>query len=260
MKIKTAVKQKFRSGQPVTMAFLCSKDANLAELMALCGVDIVILDNEHFTFSEADISGILRALSPYETACMLRTTSTDAGFLSRLMELGINGIMAQQVKSAEHVRKIIDAVKYYPEGSRGFGMSRALSFGAEPLDPAAYMKAANDNFLLIPVVEDEEGASHAAEIAAIPGVDSVNVGAMDLSLSMGYGSKRTPEVMAVVQATQKAIKEAGSICADFVTAPEQVPELIKNGSKLLLLGTEQSMIVNFLQPILRALKDAAGSC
>ena len=37
-------------------------------------------------------------------------------------------------------------------------------------------------------------------------------------------------------------------------------ELIKNGSKLLLLGTEQSMIVNFLQPILRALKDAAGGC
>lgn len=257
MIMKKSVKQKLRSGVPVTMCFLCSRDANLAELMALCGVDIVVLDNEHYTFSEEDISSILRALSSYDTACMLRTACFEPTYLSRLMELGINGIMAQQVKTVAQAKELVRSVKYWPEGNRGIGMSRAVSFGCpQGQDRQTYMKEANDNVILMAVVEDEQGAKNAGEIARIDGIDSVNVGAMDLSLSMGFGSQMTPEVAVVINAAKKDILESGSITADFVTSPEQIPELVKNGSKLMLLGTEHAILINQLCPITQALCEA----
>jgi 2-keto-3-deoxy-L-rhamnonate aldolase RhmA len=74
-------------------------------------------------------------------------------------------------------------MRYQPEGIRGVASSPpACGFGQGFDD---YYAKANDNLLTVVQIETVEGVKNADEIAAVPGVDVLFVGPMDLSVNMG---------------------------------------------------------------------------
>ena len=46
-------------------------EPTIAELMALCGVDIIVLDNEHYPFNDSELVNIIRAAQAGGTECLV---------------------------------------------------------------------------------------------------------------------------------------------------------------------------------------------
>jgi 2-keto-3-deoxy-L-rhamnonate aldolase RhmA len=78
----------------------------------------------------------------------------------------------------------VRAMKYKPEGNRGFGMHSILT-NFEWGDPAEMMAAVNRETMAVLQVESTDALNSIDEIAATPHLDVLFVGPYDLSISMG---------------------------------------------------------------------------
>ena len=90
--------------------------------------------------------------------------------------------MVPMVGDAIEAERVVQAARFAPDGSRGFGLlyPDQLTDGV-----GAAMRAAEDATLVILQIETEAGLDHVEEIAATPGVDVLWVGQFDLSIALG---------------------------------------------------------------------------
>ena len=93
--------------------------------------------------------------------------------------------MVPIVSSVAQAKAVLDAAKYWPDGTRGVALGLAherFAMRSEPLlDRFAEQNART---VVILQVEDPRGADAAGEIAALPGVDMLWLGHNDLSVAM----------------------------------------------------------------------------
>ena len=173
----------------------CSiNDAAIAEMMAGCGYDWLLIDMEHSAIELQDVLGLLQAVAPYPVHPIVRPTSLDPAMIKKLLDFGAQSLLIPYVQSAEDARVAAAAVAYPPEGVRGMaGITRAARFG----DVADYHKRAREEICLILQVESREALDQLEEIAAVPGVDAVFIGPADLAASFGHRADTShPDVRA----------------------------------------------------------------
>lgn len=238
-------KKKIAEGKPILMAFLTTHDTATAEMMAMSNIDLIVVDNEHMPYDDQQIVNICRAVAMHGKACLIRTPIKDAESLSRFMEFGISGICATQCHGLEDAQMIINAVKYPPIGKRGLGNDgRACGYGfMGGMSNAEYMKFANDNTMIFVTLEDEEAIADAKSIASLKEIDSVHIGPIDLSSSMGFGGNpNNKEVVKVIHEANRAIIEAGNMIGQFAPTPESVPKLIEEGARCLIIPTDLALL------------------
>ena len=75
MKIMTDVKEKMMKHQRIACAFLRIPDPSIAEVMAGEGVDLLVIDQEHYVFNEETMLHIIRAAGCYGCPCLIRAVS-----------------------------------------------------------------------------------------------------------------------------------------------------------------------------------------
>ena len=255
------VKSKIKNGEPVIMAFCTVTDSNVPELMAMCGIDIIVIDNEHMAFTDQQILSITRAVTAQNKACLLRTAVKDIEYINRFMEFGISGICATRCGSVDDANKIINAVKYPPIGNRGYHIDgRATGFGFMGGQSAEeYMRFANENTMIFITLEDMNGIRDAEAIAKLKEIDSVHIGPFDLSNSMGFGGNvQHPEVQKVLSETEAIIRAAGNLTGCFAVTPDKVPELIAQGEKCLIIYSEIAILRETYSEYSKAIQKAVG--
>ena len=253
------IKTKINNGEPVLMAFLTTNDTATAEVLALSEIDVVVVDNEHMAFDNQQILNVARTITVYGKACLLRTAVKDLENLSRYMEFGISGFCATQCHGLEDAKKIIDAVKYPPVGKRGLGNDgRAVGYGfMNGMSNSEYMEFANKNTMIFVTLEDMNGINDAEEIAKLKEIDSVHIGPIDLSASMGFGgNSRHPAVIDVIKKTNEKILAAGNTIGQFAPTPDTVPGLVASGSKMLIIGTDIALLRGVYTSYSKALREA----
>lgn len=240
-------KRKLKAGNPILMLFFTSCDPALAEVVARSGIDLIVIDNEHSALDDRDIVNVARAVELHGATCLLRTPVKDFDTLARYMDFGLSGICATQCNSLSEARAVVDAVKYAPAGRRGIGqLSRACGQGFyDGRSLEEVMHFSNENTMIITTIESVDGIREADQIAALPEVDSVHLGPLDLSISMGIGGNPShPDVVNAINSTNERILAAGNTIGDFVPSPERIPALIEAGFSVLLLGSECDLMKN----------------
>ena len=66
------LKEKLKAGQVVTSIMLRFPDPSLAEMLAIQGVELVVIDNEHYAFDAQNMQNIIRAVHAAGKLCMVR--------------------------------------------------------------------------------------------------------------------------------------------------------------------------------------------
>ncbi|RMN41636.1 Achromobactin biosynthetic protein AcsB, partial [Pseudomonas cannabina] len=90
---------------------------------------------------------------------------------------------------------------------RSLNAGRPGSFGKHSL--AQYVEAANQQIMVVAMIESAEGVRRAAEIAAVAGLDMILEGAADLSQSLGMPWQiDQPEVQQALSDTWQAAQAA----------------------------------------------------
>lgn len=218
-------KRLIASGEAAIGGFLPLPSPDIVEMMGYAGLDFVIIDTEHGPADNETLAQMIRAAEVADITPLVRVRwFADPSLILRALDLGAQGVQVPMIESAELAQNVVAVSRYHPQGRRGLAGVRASRYGAIPLPE--YVRAANEEVMVICQIETARGVANAAEIAAVPGVDLVFVGPVDLSQSLGHpGERQHPELLAAMERVFSACKAAGTPCgtltADVAHGREQ---------------------------------------
>jgi 4-hydroxy-2-oxoheptanedioate aldolase len=206
------LKKRLLQGETLNGCWLNLGSPLTAEIVGQAGFDWVLIDLEHGAGVEKDVLAQLQALESTNTAPIVRVESAESARISRVLDMGAEGVMCPKVDTAAEANKVINGLHYPPFGNRGVAkMVRTTQFG---LNFNAYYEASRDNILGIVQIETLEALDNLDTIAAVDGVDVLFIGPADLSMAMGiFGQFDHPRFVdalnKIVEAAQKANKAVG---------------------------------------------------
>ncbi|OPE56955.1 siderophore biosynthesis protein SbnG [Pseudomonas syringae pv. tomato] len=241
-----ALKGKLGSGQPV-YGLISSIPAPAAiELIAEAGFDFVIIDMEHVLINPETVENMIRVAESYGLTPLVRVADLNPKTLLRLLDGGAQGIVLPMIERPEQLADAIAACKYHPLGRRSLNAGRPGSFGKHSL--AQYVEAANQQIMVVAMIESAEGVRRAAEIAAVAGLDMILEGAADLSQSLGMPWQiDQPEVQQALYDTWQAAQAAGVAYCTIPRQPGDAARWQARGVNAFVLGDERGIAFRALQ-------------
>ncbi|MFZ6045356.1 HpcH/HpaI aldolase/citrate lyase family protein [Pseudomonas sp. CR3202] len=246
------LKRKLGAGQAVYGVISSIPSPAAIELIAEAAFDFVIIDMEHVLINPETVENMIRTAEAYDLTPLVRVADLNPKTLLRLLDGGAQGIVLPMIESPEQLADAIAACKYHPLGRRSLNAGRPGAFGKNSL--AQYVGRANEETLLVAMIESAEGARRAAEIAAVPGLDMILEGAADLSQSLGVPWQiDQPAVQQALLDTWQAASAAG---VPYCALPRQAGDLGRwraRGVKAFVLGDDRGIAFRALQARLASL-------
>ncbi|MBI1729145.1 aldolase [Candidatus Acetothermia bacterium] len=216
---KNDFKERLHTGEVLFGAFSTISHPAIVEIMALAGMDFVILDGEHSSLTPESAENLYRAAELRGIGCVTRIGENNQQHMQKFLDSGAGSVLIPLVNSREEAERVVDAVKYGPIGSRGLAASRASDWGLIPGGLPEYVKHANEETFIAVQVETFEAVENFDHILAVEHIDMIFFGPSDLSSSLGLPGQTThPKVVTLIEdlgrRTKKADKLTGTIARD----------------------------------------------
>jgi len=234
---RNIVKQKLQAGQLVYGGWITLPCPAVAEVMALSGLDFLVIDTEHGAINIESVQAILQAMAGTDVVPIIRLAGSQRMFANKILDTGPLGIIVPMVSSPEEARATVSAALYPPEGTRGIGLGRAQGYELDRREE--YLKVANELMLVTVQVEHRDGVECIEEIVATPGIDLVFLGPADLAGSMGYRTQPGhPDVAKAIDRVAQAARRARIPVGIPVSGPEDLSRRVKQGFQFFHIGVD----------------------
>ncbi len=241
MKTNT-IKQKWANKEAVLGVISNSIDPTVAELCGWSGLDFYMIDGEHSPVTTSEVQNIVRACESANTVPLARIRSNDPKLILQFIDAGIMGVMMPGLMNAQDVENFVKAMKYPPMGERGMGPARVWDYGLGKMTQLEYVKFANEQTLVLPMIEDIRALAHLPEMCKVSGIDGFIIGPRDLAMSMGFmDGPAHDEVKEVINQIFKVVLEAGLVIGTVAATGDQAKALIEKGA-LFCLNSVQGLI------------------
>jgi len=233
---KNPVKEKLKAGQSVIGVVISVNNVEVAAQAANLGFDFLWIEMEHSPISLEGLRNIVLATRGLPAIPIARPPVNELWTAKRVLDAGALGVIFPFTRTPELARQAVAACRYPPLGMRGSGADLAQFRWPAP---EGYYDFADENVLVIAVVEDTSAVSRIDEIAAIPGVDVLFIGTSDLSFSLGLRGRqneaRLDEAVAKIAA---AAKRRGKALGRPARTTEEIQRFAKQGFQFFMTGTE----------------------
>ncbi len=251
-----ALKEKMRNGEAVLQVMLRFASPEIAELLAIKGVDLIIIDNEHYPFDPQTMISITRAANAGGAACVVRLPNVEPARIAQVMDYGVEGIWIPSCPNYEAAKALVDAVKFAPVGHRGFcPITRAAAYG-HGMTPTEYAEVSNENTLCMIQIETKEGVEDIDRILSIPELDAVAHGPSDLSASYGYpGQYDHPVVVEAIKTIQTKAAAVGKGGGGMFHTVEDIKAAYESGVRRMSIGSDQQILMNQVKKMMGAVND-----
>ena len=235
------VKQKLAEGRQVVGGTVTSADINIYCAMADSGFDFLWIEMQHSPLTYSEVATMIRAC-PGPAIPFIRVPTDSEGDIQKAVDIGALGIIVPMVDTVEKISNAIMFAKYPPIGKRSQGGGQ---YGA--LWGSNYREVANDNIMIVALVENPAGVEIVDQIAGLEQVDVVFVASSDLGSFTGR-RQGDPQYEALVSRIKDATLAAGKIAAGpsawkdtregyrFFQGPPDT-SLIRSGVRLTLEGS-----------------------
>jgi 4-hydroxy-2-oxoheptanedioate aldolase len=247
------VRQRLRNGQATIGCFLGLGSPSVAELLAHAGFDWLIIETEHNAVDIAQVEHMLMAINGTDAIPLVRVPSSDPIAIQRALDVGALGVVVPFVKTADEAAAIVAATRYPPDGRRGFGPLRAANY---TFGNADYLATANDNILVVLILETREAVENLDAIASVPGVDVVYLGPADLSLAYGlqpFDSAADQTTADVLAAAVDVSRRTGIAVGHGAASPEQVRLRYDQGVTMIGYGPDYGLLATAARSGIEAL-------
>lgn len=230
------LRRRLAEGGPLLGAILRLPSESLVEMVAIAGMDCVLLDLEHGPADLVSLQHHVAAAQVHGVPTLVRVGENEPALVLRCLDLGVAGIVFPHVSSVEDARRAVAASHYPPLGERGFASyTRAGRYGATP--SGEHLDAGADTLVVV-MVEDAAGCAAAPDLLAVDGVDAVLVGPADLSVALGLrGDAQHPDVLAARRDVHEAAAKASRAVVMIVGSPESALDAFDAGASLVLYNT-----------------------
>lgn len=199
-----------------TMAFEFSGSPGLPQILAAAGAEWVLYDMEHTGLGFETLKMQAAAARGANVTPLARVPANDYHFISRALDVGVQGVMVPMIETAEEAEAMVRAMHYPPSGIRGAAFGIAHD-GYVPGQPSDKIEAANRSVMSIALVETAKGIENIEAIAAVPGLDVIWFGHFDATNSMGIpGQFDHPRFLEALERVLAACKRAEKPAACLV--------------------------------------------
>ena len=216
------------------------QSVNIALAARHCGFDALSVDLEHSVIPESAAAQICVAAQLAGVTPLVRLPSLDAHYANRMLDAGALGVFAPHVGSAEEARAVVRACKFAPQGERSVaGSWPHLAYQSLPAEQVGPLF--NAATTVIVMLETPQAIEQADEIAAVPGVDILHIGSVDMCDALGMPGRFQDAALArcfdrLIAACCKHGKVAGA--GGLGGQPELMQKLIHKGLRFATAGIE----------------------
>jgi 2-keto-3-deoxy-L-rhamnonate aldolase RhmA len=212
----TGLRERLRRREPLAVAFLDLGSSVSAELTAMSGFDIVVVDLEHGAGDEGAARAQIQAASAH-AAVVVRVPDGPAQ-VGRMLDSGADGVIVPQVGSPDEAARAAAAVRY--TGARGISpFSRGNRYGAAGAD---FRPRADERLACIVQIERGSALDSVDEIAALEDVDALLMGPADLSNDIGCAlDLAAPELRSAAERIGAAAARHGKTAALHLARSDQ---------------------------------------
>lgn len=216
---------------------------DIVEMLAVAGLDFLVLDLEHGPHDMTVLKQHLALAQVHGMPVLVRPGEKDRHVIQRALDQGAAGVLVPHVDDAEAAAEAVRWTRYPPHGERGIATyTRAGRYGT--VSAAEHAAAAEDHLLLV-MLESPRAADSAAEILATPGVDGYMVGPGDLSFAIATDAGETRGLPELTAAIHRAGEETGAIRTDIVTGAAQSVAATAQGCRLIVHNLAAVMMESF---------------
>ena len=202
-RIYNTVKQKLAEGKQVVGGTVSIPDPEIYCAMANSGFDFTWIEMQHSPLTYQDVARMIMYCKGAQAIPFIRVPDATEGDIQKAVDIGALGVIVPMVDTVEKAQAAVRFSKYPPVGRRSQGGGQ---YGA--LWGSGYRQTANDNIMVVALIENPAGVELADKIAAVPGVDVVFVASTDLGSFSGV-RQGDAKYEALVTHTQQAVLSAG---------------------------------------------------
>ena len=230
----------------------------LVEILGLVGYDFTMIDTEHGLFDLQSAGELIRAAQGFNLTPLVRVLRNDKELIMRALDLGAQGVIIPHISSKEDAVRAVEACKYGGPGGRGAcPLIRANHYGIG--DWADYERAANEETMVVLIVEDLEGAHHIQDILSVDGVDVVYLGLFDMSVAAGYHwNVDHPEIQKAQNEVLAACKNRHIPVLHTLTCGPDVEDWVNKGVRMIMQTADSSVFVQAHQAFLESVSHIRG--
>ncbi len=204
------LRKKLGAGELVTGTVLYSWSPNVVDAAGYAGLDFIRLDLEHTFSTYTSMEHIMRACYIADVVPIMRVDKETIHMVRKALEVGAGGVLVPDVESVAEVEEIVAETKFPPVGKRGYsGNILAAGFGAR--GGKDWVEFSNAEPMVGVMIENVHAMQCIEDICAVEGLDFVQFGPSDYSMSLGLGKPdwNHPDVQDAIQKTVTVAREAG---------------------------------------------------
>lgn len=245
------VKQSLAEGRQVFGLFCSVPVPLMIETIAHAGFDFVIIDTEHALVNPETLENMIRAAEAVNITPFVRVTGAFPNDILRVLDAGAKGVVVPHICTAAEAELAVKSSRYFPEGMRSLNGGRPAGFGK--LDLPTYIQQANQEVMVIAMIEDREGVENLDAILSVPGLDMVLEGAADLSQSYGVPWQTSSEQVreAIAQIHHKSLQANVTFCA-IPRATSDFQKWVNQGVQAFVLGDDRGITYRAMRDFLQS--------
>jgi len=248
---RNSFRDALRAGRAQIGCWVGLADANVAEALAGCGFDWLLLDGEHAPNDVRTVLEQLRAVAPYPVQPVVRPVQGDVALVKQYLDVGAQTLLVPMIDTPEQAARMVQAMRYPPEGIRGLGAALARASRWNQVED--YLNRANDEMCLLVQAETPLAMQNLAAIAATEGVDGVFFGPADLSASMGYrGQAGHPAVQRAILDGIATVRAAGKAAGILMADRALAQSYLDAGALFVAVGVDTTLLVRAATELARS--------
>ena len=252
----TNIHAHFAAGAKAVNGWCAIPSAVTAEIIGRQGFDLMTVDLQHGLIDYQMALTMVQVLQGLPAPVLARVPWNEPGILMKCLDAGFSGVICPMVNTAEDARRLVQATRYAPLGSRSFGPTRA-----NMVHGTGYAKAANATVLVLAMIETREALHNLDAILAVEGIDGVYVGPSDLGLSLGYEptlDPAAPEVLQAIATIATRTKAAGRIAGVHTGSPAMIRRMFAQGFDFASLLTDARIFASAVAAQLAAVHETTA--
>jgi 4-hydroxy-2-oxoheptanedioate aldolase len=145
----------------------------------------------------------------------IRVPDATEGDIQKATDIGALGIIVPMVDTVEKIQNAVTFANYPPKGKRSQGGGQYRELWGDD-----YRQSANNNIMIVAMIENPAGVEMVEKIAAVPGVDVIFAASSDLASFSGF-KQREPQYEAMVTKIHDATIKAGLVLAGPIAWKDQ---------------------------------------
>ena len=224
------IKQKLAQGQAVTILGGLN-NAEVVEAMGPLGFDGAWIECEHGPITWEQVANMSRACDLWGMTSVCRVNNNEPWLITRTLDVGAQGIVVPHVNNLAEARQAAQSAKYNMDNNNGY---RGMGGGRQSFGVTNYHRKANEESLVIVLIEESQAVDNLPEILTVDGIDVFMVVPGDLAQSMGHtGQPSHPDVQATLRRGIAQVVAAGKHTGS-TASEDNVADLYNIGARLFL--------------------------